>query len=207
MRELLLIEVAMCAAVIVVAAVAAMMLRRRGGGDQTLMPAAERHGAVAELADEGMSGEVADARGFRHDTKERDLGDEPEASHEIGPDRDDVILASGRPWPQEPQVTTEPAGPRQAAGSPVSGVADPDLGPAGLGAEPDEPPAAAAAATMSERIGAYYEEADRPVADYLAARGWTEEQGKPGRKHDAEVAPAAEQATAAPGTARQQRAA
>jgi hypothetical protein len=176
MRELLLIDVAMCAAVIVVAAVVLMMLRRRGG-DQTLLPVAERRGAVAELADEGMSGEVADVRGFSHDTKERDLG------------------------------ITVPAGPRQAAESPVSGVADPDPGSTGLGTEPDEPPAAAGAVTMSERIGAYYEQADRPVADYLAARGWTEEQGKPGRKKDAEVAPAPEQATAGPGTARKQLAA
>jgi hypothetical protein len=90
---------------------------------------------------------------------------------------------------------------------PVSGVADPDPGSTGLGTEPDEPPAAAGAVTMSERIGAYYEQADRPVADYLAARGWTEEQGKPGRKKDAEVAPAPEQATAGPGTARKQLAA
>ena len=176
MRELLLIDVAMCAAVIVVAAVVLMMLRRLGG-DQTLLPVAERRGAVAELADEGMSGEVADVRGFSHDTKERDLG------------------------------ITVPAGPRQAAESPVSGVADPDLGSTGPGTEPDEAPAAAGAVTMSERIGAYYEQADRPVADYLAARGWTEEQGKPGRKKDAEVAPAPEQATAGPGTARKQLAA
>ena len=185
MRELLLIDVAMCAAVIVVTAVVLMMLRRRRG-DQTLMPVAEPRGAVAELADEGMSGEVADVRGFSHDTKERDLG------------------------------TTVPAGPRQAAESPVSGVADPDPvsgvadpdpGSTGLGTEPDEPPAAAGAVTMSERIGAYYEQADRPVADYLAARGWTEEQGKPGREKDAEVAPAPEQATAGPGTARKQLAA
>jgi hypothetical protein len=197
MRELLLIDVAMCAAVIAVAAVAAMMLRRR-----TLMPVEERRGAVAELADERMSGEVAvakladermsdevaDMRGFSQDTKERGLG------------------------------TTVPAGPRQAAESPVSGVADPDLGSTGPGTEPDlgstgpgteldEPPAAAGAVTMSERIGAYYEEAGRPVADYLAARGWTEERGKPGRKKDADVTPAPEQATAGPGTARQQRAA
>jgi len=187
MRELLLIEVAICAAVIVVAAVAAMMLRRRGG-DQTLMPVEERRGAVAGLADERMSGEVAGMHGFSQDTKERDLG------------------------------TTVPADPRPAAESPVSGVADPDLGSTGpgaepdlgstgLGTEPDEPPAAAGAVTMSERIGAYYEAADRPVADYLAARGWTEEQGKPGRKKDADVAPAPEQATAGPGTARKQRAA
>jgi hypothetical protein len=124
-----------------------------------------------------MPGEVADVHGFSQDTKERDLG------------------------------TTVPAGPRQAAESPVSGAADPDLGSTGLVTEPDEPPPAAGAVTIGERIAAYYEEADRPVAGYLAARGWAEEQGKPGRKKDAEVAPAPEQATAGPGTAGKQLAA
>jgi hypothetical protein len=60
---------------------------------------------------------------------------------------------------------------------------------------------------MGERIGGYYEEADRAVADYLAASGWTEEPGKPGRVADADAAPASEEAAAEPGTARRQLAA
>jgi hypothetical protein len=42
--------------------------------------------------------------------------------------------------------------------------------------EPDGQ-AAAGAITSSERIGSYYDAADRPIADYLAAHGWTEEPG------------------------------
>jgi hypothetical protein len=44
-------------------------------------------------------------------------------------------------------------------------------------AEPDEQQAAAGAVTSSERIASYYDEADQPMSDYLAARGWTEEPG------------------------------
>jgi hypothetical protein len=168
MRELLLIDLAMCAAVIVAAAAVMVVLRRRRS-DQPQMPVEERHGPVSELAEEGMSGrEVADVPGFSHDTSERDLG------------------------------TKVPADPEQAAESQV-GVADPDLGSNGLGTGPDEPQAAAGAVTISEQIGGYYEEADRPVADYLAARGWTKEQGTPGRVADADAAPASEEATAEPG--------
>ncbi len=55
--------------------------------------------------------------------------------------------------------------------------------------------------TVSERVAGYFEEADRPVAGYLAARGWTGEQETPGRMADADAAPAAGEATAAAGEA------
>jgi hypothetical protein len=175
MRELLLIDLAICAAVIVVAA--AVMLRRRGS-DPPWMPVEERPGTVAELPHERMSGrEVADVPGSAHDIAERDLG------------------------------TRMPADPEQAAASKVSGVADIDLCSDGLGAEPDEPQAAAGAVTFSERIGRYYEEADRPVAYYLMARGWTEEQGTPGRVADADAAPASGEVAAEQDTVRRRLAA
>ena len=97
-----------------------------------------------------------------------------------------------------------PAGPQQAAETPADGVAGADLGSAGLTAEPT---AAAGAVTISERIGGYYEEAERSVADYLTARGWTEDPGKPGRVADADAALASEEAAAEQGTARGQLAA
>ena len=166
----------MCAAVIVVAVVV-LMMRRRRGGDQTLIPVEERRGAATGLADEGSSGEVADARGLNRDTREPGLG------------------------------AFAPASLRQAAESQASGAADPELSSKGPGTVPDEPMVAAGAATMGERIGAFYEEADRPVADYLAARGWTGEPGKPGQEKDADAAPGPHQATAGPGTPRKQLAA
>jgi hypothetical protein len=174
MRELLLIDLAICAAVIVVAA-AVMLLRRRS--DRSRMPVQEQPGSVAELADQGISGrEVAAVPDSGHDVAKRDPG------------------------------TEVPAGPEQAAESKVSGVAATDLGPDGLGAEPDDPPAAAGAATFSERVRGYYEEADRPVAGYLAARGWTEQHGTPGQAADADAAPVSQEA-AGPDTARRRLAA
>ena len=176
MGALLLIELAICAAVIVVAA-AVMVMPRLRGSDQSRMPVEGRRGTVAELFDERMPGrEAADLPGLSHDAMERDPG------------------------------ASAPAGPEQAAEAPAGGVADADLGSPGLATEPREPPAAAGAVTFSERIGGYYEEAERSVADYLAARGWTEEQENLGRGAAAEPAPASAEAAAEP-TARRRLAA
>ena len=82
--------------------------------------------------------------------------------------------------------TTVPAGPEQAAVIPVSEVAG--------------------AVTLSEQIDGYYEEAERYMADYLAARGWTEEQRNPGQPAGADAAPASAEAAPKP-TARRQLAA
>lgn len=147
MRELLLIDVALCAALIMAAA-CIMVWRWRRSSVPRSVPARERRGAVAELAGEGVARrETAVVPGFSDDTVERDLG----------------ALA--------------PSEPEQAAESQISGVADPEPGPYESAAEPDERQAAAGAVTNSERIGSYYGQADRPMAAYLAAQGWTEEPG------------------------------
>ena len=172
MGALLLIELAICAAVIVVAA-AVMVMPRLRGSDQSRMPVEGRRGTVAELFDERMPGRaVADLPGLSHDAMERDPG------------------------------ASAPAEPQQAAETPAGGVADADLGSHGPATEPREPPAAAGAVTFSERIDGYYEEAERSVADYLAAHGWAEEQGKPGRGAHAEPAPASAEAAAEPAARR-----
>jgi hypothetical protein len=75
-----------------------------------------------------------------------------------------------------------PPEPEQAAESQVSGAANPQRGPDEPAAEPDGQQAAAGAATNGERIASYYDEADQPMSDYLAARGWTREAGR----HDPE---------------------
>jgi hypothetical protein len=153
MGELLLTELTICAAVIVVAAAAMVMLRLQGR-DQSRMPVAGRCGTVAELFDRRTpEPEAAALPGLSHDAAERDPG------------------------------TSVPAGPGQAAVTPVSEVA--------------------AAVTFSEQIDGYYEAAERHMADYLAARGWTEEQGQPGQPADADAAPASPQAAAEPAASRQ----
>jgi len=54
----------------------------------------------------------------------------------------------------------------------------PGTGPDPPQAAPNGKPAAAGPA-VSDRIGSYYDEADRAMADYLAAMGWTEEPETP----------------------------
>jgi hypothetical protein len=61
-----------------------------------------------------------------------------------------------------------PAEPERAAQEQVSGVAGP---------EPDGQRSVTGAVTGRDRIASYYDEADRPMADYLAQQGWTEEPG------------------------------
>jgi hypothetical protein len=179
MRELLLIDLAMCAAVIVVTAAAIVMHWRRGK-DQPRMPAGERRGALAGLIDGWVSGrEVADVPGFSDGPAERRPG------------------AGG---PADPEQ-------EQAPESSADGAAEADLGSRGLGTEPDESRAAADTVTISERISGYYEQADAPVAGYLAARGWAGEPQKPGRAADADAAPVSGEAAAEPRTASRQLAA
>ena len=65
----------------------------------------------------------------------------------------------------------------QAEESQVIGVVNLEPGPDGPGSEPDGQHAAAGAVTSNEQIASYYDEADQPMSDYLAAMGWTREAG------------------------------
>ena len=68
-----------------------------------------------------------------------------------------------------------PAQRGQAEQSQARPVAAPEPGPHGPGAQPDGQQAAARAVTASEHIASYYDRADRPMAGYLAALGWTQQ--------------------------------
>jgi hypothetical protein len=147
MFELLLIDVALCAALIMVVASIMVMRRRRRSSGRASMPVRER-GAVTELAGGGVARrERALVPGFSDNTAE--------------PDRD----------------LHAPPEPEEAAQSQVSGAVNPQRGPDEPAAEPDGQQVAAGAATSGERIASYYDEADQPMSDYLAARGWTREAG------------------------------
>jgi hypothetical protein len=63
-----------------------------------------------------------------------------------------------------------PAPPGQAAHL----QARPAAGPQGPGPQPNGQQATATAVTTSERIAGYYDQADKPMADYLTALGWTQ---------------------------------
>ena len=74
------------------------------------------------------------------------------------------------------------------------------LGPAanGQGPSPNGRPAVAEPDTTSDPIGSYYDEADRPMSDYLTALGWTREPpARHPRPADADAAPAPGEAAAA----------
>ena len=143
MFELLLIDVALCAALIIVIAFIMVMRRWRRSSGRASMPVRQR-GAAAELAGGGAARrERALVPGFSDNTAE--------------PDRD----------------LHAPPEPEQPAQSQVSGAVNPQRGPDEPAAEPDGQQAAAGAATGGERIASYYDDADQPMSDYLAALGWT----------------------------------
>jgi hypothetical protein len=68
-----------------------------------------------------------------------------------------------------------PAQRGQTAQSPARPVAGPEPGPHGPGAQPHGQQAAGRAGATSEQIASYYDQADRPMAGYLAALGWTQQ--------------------------------
>jgi hypothetical protein len=65
-----------------------------------------------------------------------------------------------------------PVPPRQAARPRARPAADPQPGPHGPGPAPNGQRAAAGAVTTNEQIASYYDQADKPMADYLMALGW-----------------------------------
>ncbi len=169
MLVLILADVVLCAALVMVAGFVMVMRRRRRSGAQPPVPGRERHGAVAEPADEGMA--------------QRGTAVVPGFSHDIPGFSQDIVKPDlGAHAPAEPDgqraPAAEPDGQRAPAAEP-DGQRAPAAEPDGQRASPAEPDgqAAAGAITSSQRIGSYYDEADQPIADYLAAHGWTEEPG------------------------------
>jgi hypothetical protein len=193
MLELLLIDVALCALLVVVAG-CIMLVRRRRRRNRAPVRAAERPGTAAELAGDGMGGdETAVVPGFGDDPAESDPGAgapaepeqaaEPQASGTTGPAPDLHGPAAER---RSPRVKADRPGPQPERDTPRPGPrANGSSGPAhdldGPGTKPDAPQAApngqpaAADAPVSNRIGSYYDEADRAMSDYLTAMGWAEE--------------------------------
>jgi hypothetical protein len=66
-----------------------------------------------------------------------------------------------------------PAQREQAAHPQARPAASPQPGPHGPGPPPNGQRATAGAVTTSEQIASYYDQADKPMADYLTTLGWT----------------------------------
>jgi hypothetical protein len=191
MLQLLLIDVALCALLVVVAG-CIMLVRRRRRRAQAPADAGERPGTAAALAGDGAAGrETAVVPGFGEDPAEPDLDASAPAEPEQAAEPQVSEVAGQAPDPDGPQAAPNGAraerdGLRLKRDAPraepqvsvaTSSAADPDR----RGAEPVTPRAAAngqpaaGAATASDRIGSYYDEADRAMSAYLAAMGWTGE--------------------------------
>jgi hypothetical protein len=149
MRVLLLIELALGAPGILVAATAIVMRRRRSTG-QPRMPAIERGPAVERVP---VAERVPVTERADRPVPRRKASDMPGSSHDGG---------------RRDPCAHVPAEPERAAQAQVSGAARP---------EPDRQQSATGAVTRRDRIASYYDEADRPMADYLEAQGWTQEPG------------------------------
>ena len=132
---------------VLIMAACVMVRRWRRGSGQPSMPGSQ-HGVLAEPAGGGVAQrKTAIVPGFGDGTVERDFGARALAE------------------------------PKQVAESQVSRVAGPQPDSNGPGSGPDERHAAADGVTGIGQIISYYDEADRPMADYLAAMGWTEGPG------------------------------
>jgi hypothetical protein len=87
---------------------------------------------------------------------------------------------AGPPPTAPPQAVSPPAVRPPAVRPPAAPLAGPRARPyrPGMQREDRQQPSARAA-TPSERIASYYDQADQPIADYLAARGWTQQPATP----------------------------
>ncbi len=123
---------------------AALIIIRRWRSGQSRMPARGRRGEAVELAGQKVSPpRTASGTGLGEDS-----GD---------PDR--AVPRPARPAPAPPPRATE--------------MADPKARPHRPGAQCDGQQTPTGAATPSEQIASYYDQADQPIAGYLAALGWT----------------------------------
>jgi hypothetical protein len=123
---------------------AALIIIRRWRRSHSWMPARGPHGEAPEPAVQKMPPpKTASVTVFGEGTREPD----------------GAIPRPARPTPAAPPQATE--------------VADPKTRPYRPGTQRDDRPAPTKAATPSERIASYYDQADQQIADYLAALGWT----------------------------------
>jgi hypothetical protein len=146
MPNVLMLAVAVWAGLIIVAACVTVMHWRRGGGQPSTL-ARDRRRVAAGMAGTGTVSRQAAVV----------TGHQPE------------VVRQGR----RPDV---PAEPRPAAQSEVGRAADAEPGSSRPGAEPDLHRISAEVVTASERIARFYDEADRPVADFLMTLGWIQKQ-------------------------------
>jgi hypothetical protein len=166
MFHLLLIDVAVCAALIVVAALVMVGRWRRRRRRRSMADGQRRMAAAGRVGRGPTPPAVVPGLGTNGMQPPPGPGAPPEPAHAARPERDALPVRDGRPeraeQPELARQTTEAAHPRPSGN--------------GLGPAPEQDDTAGAG-TSGERIGSYYDEADRRMSDYLAALGWGEEPG------------------------------
>jgi hypothetical protein len=174
MAGLLPIDVAVCSALIIVAALIVIRRRRRSSG-QPPAPASGRE-AAAGLAGEAMvQRQIAIVPGFS-DTVPPEPGTHVPVQpvHPVQPAQP-VQAAQPMQATQSVQSvqSVQAAQPVQAAHLSARPAADPQPDPHGPGPQPNGQRSTVGAVTASEQIASYYDQADKPIADYLTVLGWT----------------------------------
>jgi hypothetical protein len=129
---------------------AALIIIRRWRRSHSRMPAREPRGEAPEQASQKMSA--------------------PRAASVTGPGVDIRAPDGAVPRPARPPPTAPPR---------ATQMADPKARPHRSGAQRDGRRPPTRTATPSERIASYYDQADRPIADYLAALGWPRQPATP----------------------------
>lgn len=137
---------------------AALIIVRRWRRNHSWVPTRGPRGDAAELAGQKMSAPKA--------ARMTGLGEDTRAPDGAAP-------RSARPSPTAPPRGTQ--------------MADPKARPHRPGAQRDNRQGRARAATPSERIASYYDQADQPIADYLAALGWTQQPRIPPVRQHAQI--------------------
>jgi hypothetical protein len=147
MRNVLLIDVALWGALIIMAALIIIQRWRRS---HSRLPVRRPHWEAPEPAGQKMPA--------------------PQPPRRIGPGPYRTEPAGAAPRSARPPPAVSPQAVRPSAAQ----LAGPSAGPYRPGMQREERQPPARAATPSERIASYYDQADQPIADYLAARGWTQ---------------------------------
>jgi hypothetical protein len=85
----------------------------------------------------------------------------------------DIAIVPGFSDTVQPDTGAQVPGPERAVHSQAGPAAGPQPDRHGPGPPPTGQQATARAVTTSEQIASYYDQADKPMADYLTALGWT----------------------------------
>jgi hypothetical protein len=175
MLQMLLIDVVLCAVLIAVAAPVAVLRWRRGGGQLSLLIRLQRKAITGRGGEDPARHGTALVPGFGHEPGAPAAGRRaPAGPGNVAQPRQPVQRPGARPLHSpNPAAPGRAAAPEQRAHPGHAGR--PHVRPAAVARPGAGTPGPQPAATNGrDPIADYYAEADRPIAEYLAARGWAE---------------------------------